>query len=90
MKTFGLLAVTALLIPSIPSTQAMAQSPRWGEALCFFLEGEEICYFETRAQCEYVRAKERNTYREAGLTVEQCRPSDDIPGYEWEFFGSFL
>jgi hypothetical protein len=89
MKASGLLAA-ALLIPSVPSTPATAQSPRWAESFCFPFGGMEICYFETRAQCEYARAKERNTYRDLGLMVEQCRPSDDIPGYEWEFFASFF
>ncbi len=90
MKAFGLLAATALLISSSPSTPAMAQSPRWGESFCAGFGGMEICYFETRAQCEYTRAKERNAFRDEGLTVEQCRPSDDLPGFEWEFFATFF
>ena len=92
MKTFGLLAATALLIPSVPSTPAMAQSPRWGEPLCFLFGGMQICYTETRAQCEYFRAKERNLYRDVGLEVEQCEPSDDLQelGFRWAFFGSYF
>jgi hypothetical protein len=90
MKTFGLIAATALLIPSAPNTPAMAQSPRWGESFCAVFGGMEICYFGTRAQCEYARAKERNSFRDEGLTVEHCRPSDDIPGFEWEFFATFF
>lgn len=90
MKTFRLLAAAALVTPSVPSTPAMAQSPRWGESFCAVFGGMEICYFETRAQCQYARAKEANRFRDEGLTVEQCRPSDDITGFEWEFFASFF
>ncbi len=90
MKWSRLLAATALLLPSVPSTPAMAQSPRWGESFCAVFDGMEICYFETRAQCQYTRAKEANAFRDEGLTVEQCRPSDDIPGFEWEFFATFF
>jgi hypothetical protein len=92
MKMFRLLAATALLIPSVPSTPAMAQSPRWGDTFCDVFGGMEICYFETRGQCEYARAKEANAFRDQGLTDEQCRPSDDPNnlGAEWEFFATFF
>ena len=92
MKTLRLLAATALLIPSIPSTPAMAQSPHWSESFCAVFGGMEICYFETRAQCQFSRAKERNAFRDEGLVVDQCVPSDDPfdIGAEWEFFASFV
>ena len=90
MKMFRLLAATALLMLSVPGIPALAQSPRWGESLCFPFGGMEFCYFETRAQCQYARAKEANAFRDEGLTVEQCQPSDVIPGFEWEFFATFF
>jgi hypothetical protein len=92
MKMFRLLAATALLIPCVPSSPAMAQSPRWDDTFCLVFGGTEICYFETRAQCEYSRAKEANAFRDQGLRVEQCDPSDDPLGLgaDWEFFATFF
>ena len=92
MKTFGLLAATALLIPSVPSGPAMAQSPRWDDYFCDYFGGIVICYFETRAQCEYTRAKLRNADREIGLRVEQCDLGDDPRdlGLDWQFVGFYF
>jgi len=88
MKMSRLLAATALLIPSVPNTPATAQSPRWGDTICTVSgDGVLTCYAETRGECQYARAKEALTFRPLGLTIEQCRPSDDPFGLgaEWEF-----
>ena len=92
MKMFRLLGATALLIPAVPATPAMAQSPKWDNSFCIVFGGMEICYFETRGQCEFSRAKEAKAFRDEGLTVEQCRPSDDplSLGADWEFFATFF
>ena len=92
MRMFRLLAATAMLIPIVPATPAMAEPPTSDNSFCLVFGGMEICYFETRAQCQYNRAKEANTFRDERLTVEQCRPSDDplSLGAEWEFFATFF
>lgn len=93
MKRFRpLLVAAALLIPSVPATPAMAQSPKWDDSFCIVFGGMEICYFQTRGQCEFNRAKEAKTFRDEGLMVEQCRASDDplTLGAEWEFFATFF
>jgi hypothetical protein len=92
MKMFRPLAATALLIPSVPATPAMAQPPISDDSFCVVFGGMEICYFESRAQCQYSRAKEARAFRDEGLTVEQCGPSDDplALGAEWEFFATFF
>jgi hypothetical protein len=92
MKMFRFLAATALLIPCVPATAAMAQPPTSDSSFCLVFGGMEICYFETRAQCQYSRAKEANAFRDEQLTVDQCTPSDDPLGLgaQWEFFATFF
>ncbi len=92
MKMFRLLAATALIIPSAPGIAGTPQSPRWGDSFCIVFGGMEFCYFETRGQCEYSRAQEAKAFRDEGLTVDQCQPSDDplSLGADWEFFATFF
>jgi len=95
MRMLRLIAAAALLIPIVPSTSAIAQSPNWGDSFCFVFGGMETCYFETRGQCEYVRAKDENAFRAEGLSVDQCHPVEDpeiefILGVEWQFDASFF
>lgn len=92
MKMFRFWAATALLLPSAPATAAIAQPPILDDSFCVVFGGMEICYFETRAQCQYSRAKEANAFRDEQLTVDQCRPSEDplSLGSQWEFFATFF
>jgi hypothetical protein len=94
MRVLSLTAAATLLLPLVPTTPAIAAPPQSGDNFCAVFGGAETCYFETRAECEYARAKEQNAFRDDGLSVEQCRPVDDpeieyILGVEWQFDASF-
>jgi hypothetical protein len=91
MRTFGVLAAAAVLIPAAPSTPALAQSPRWDYGFCDVFDGMETCYYDTRGQCEYSRAQDANAFRDAGLWITQCHPSDDPYGLgtEWQYEAGF-
>src|SRR4051812_13475454 len=95
MKRTGLLGAVALLIPTVPSTPAIAIPAAWDGGICGPQKGGDACWFQSRGECEYWLAQAR---RDAGphdqTLTNRCFEDDFLvelgfEGYEWAFFDSF-